>query len=118
MMNRRRDFLKYSGLAGISMAGGIFKGFATDPHMNYLPQTMNPEISKDFTDDQLSVIGLYGPWAASLTAKKLPSYSFRNPEWTDIETWRPKARQRVMDRMAIPDIGPRSGTSRDQGTGI
>ena len=74
--------------------------------MNYLPQTMNPEMVNHFTDDQLSVIGLYGPWAASLTENKLPSFSFRNPEWTDLESWRPKARQQVMNRMAIPDIGP------------
>ena len=74
--------------------------------MNHLPQTMNPEMVNHFTDDQLTVIGFYGPWAASLTANKLPSFSFRNPEWTDLESWRPKARQQVMNRMAIPDIGP------------
>jgi dienelactone hydrolase len=60
---------------------------------------------KDFTDDQLTVIGLYGSWAESLTAQKLPSLSFRNPEWTDLESWRPKARQQVVSRMAIPDPG-------------
>jgi dienelactone hydrolase len=38
-------------------------------------------------------------------ADKLPSLSFRDPKSTDIESWRPKARQQVMDRMAIPDIG-------------
>ena len=32
MKNQRRDFLKLSGLAGLSLAGvGIFKGFATEP---------------------------------------------------------------------------------------
>ena len=106
MKNKRRDFLKYSGLAGLGIAGGIYKGFAGGMSEHHLPQTMDQEISNHFTDDQLTVIGLYGPWAASLTANKLPSFSFRNPEWTDLETWRPKARQRVMDRMAIPDIGP------------
>jgi dienelactone hydrolase len=105
MKNKRRDFLKFSGLAGLGMAGGIIKGFAADMPMNNLPETMDPAGSKDFVDDQLTMIGLYGPWAASLTANKLPSLSFRNREWTDVESWRPKARQRVMDRMAIPDIG-------------
>ncbi len=105
MKNKRRDFLKYSGLAGLGMAGGIIKGFAADIHKNNLPEAMDTASSGDFVDDQLTMIGLYGPWAASLTANKLPSFSFRNQEWTDVESWRPKARQRVMDRMAIPDIG-------------
>jgi dienelactone hydrolase len=105
MKNKRRDFLKYSGLAGLGMAGGIMKGFAENMPMNNFPESFNPAGSGDFADDQLTMIGLYGPWAASLTANKLPSFSFRNQEWTDVESWRPNARQRVKDRMAIPDIG-------------
>jgi dienelactone hydrolase len=105
MKNRRRDFLKFSGIATLGMVGGIMKGFAADVPMNNLQEAMDPACSKDFSDDQLTLIGLYGPWAASLTANKLPSLSFRNQEWTDVESWRPKARQRVMERMAIPDIG-------------
>jgi hypothetical protein len=106
MKNKRRDFLKYSGLAGLGMAGGIMKGLAADKTMEHLPEEVLGQAgSEDFADDQLTMIGLYGPWAASLTANKLPSLSFRNPERTDIESWRPMARQRVMDRMAIPDIG-------------
>ena len=105
MKNKRRDFLKYSGLAGLGMAGGIMKGFAENMPMNNFPESFNPAGSGDFADDQLTMIGLYGPWAASLTANKIPSFSFRNQEWTDVESWRPKARQRVKDRMAIPDIG-------------
>jgi dienelactone hydrolase len=106
MKNKRRDFLKYSGLTSLGMAGGFFKGFAEIRTDHHLSKAMNPETSNHFTGDQPTVIGLYGPWAVSLTANKLPSYSFRNPEWTDPEAWRPKARQQVMDRMAIPDIGP------------
>jgi dienelactone hydrolase len=106
MKNKRRDFLKISGLAGLGMAGGIMKALAADKTMEHLPkETVARAGSEDFADDQLTMIGLYGPWAASQMANKLPSFSFRNPGWTDIESWRPKARQRVMDRMAIPDIG-------------
>jgi dienelactone hydrolase len=104
-MKKRRDFLKFSGLAGLAMAGGFIKGFASDIHMTNLPKMMNKAGSADFSDEQLTMIGLYGPWAASLTANKLPSFSFRNQEWTDPENWRQKARQQTMDRMAIPDIG-------------
>ena len=105
MKNKRRDFLKYSGLTSLGVAGGFFNGFGAYTHMYDLQQTMNPEELNHFTDDQLNMIGLYGPWAVSLTANKLPSFSFRNPDQTDIESWRPKARQLVVDRMAVPDIG-------------
>jgi dienelactone hydrolase len=105
MKNKRRDFLKFSGLAGLSMAGSIMKGLATEKTADQLPGVRDQGGSEDFADDQLTMIGLYGPWAASLTANKLPSLSFRDPKWTEIESWRPIARQRVTDRMAIPDIG-------------
>jgi dienelactone hydrolase len=106
MKSKRRDFLKFSGLAGLGMAGGILNGFAADRTEYNVEQIMDTHILKNFTGDQLSVIGLYGPWAASLTEGKIPAFSFRNPEWSEIESWRPGARNRVMDRMAIPDIGP------------
>ncbi len=105
MKNKRRDFLKFSGLAGLGLAGSIMQGIAAEKTAAHLPEGMDQGGSRDFADDKLTMIGLYGPWAASLTANKLPSISFRNPKWTDIESWRPMARQRVMDRMAIPDIG-------------
>ena len=106
MKSKRRDFLKYSGLAGLGMAGGIMKVLAANKTMEHIPEETSARADQeDFADDQLTMIGLYGPWAASLTANKLPSFSFRNPGWTDIESWLSKARQQVMDRMAIPDIG-------------
>ncbi len=101
MKSKRRDFLKYSGLAGLGMAGGVMKVLAANKTMEHLPEETSARAGQeDFADDQLTMIGLYGPWAASLTANKLPSLSFRNPGWTDIESWRSKARQQVMDRMA------------------
>jgi dienelactone hydrolase len=66
---------------------------------------MKSQMTNHFADDPLSVIGVYGPWAATLTENKLPSLSFRNPEWTDLDSWRSKGRQVVKDRMAIPNIG-------------
>lgn len=53
-----------------------------------------------------TVIGNYGEWAKSLTAGKLPSISFRGKENTNLDQWKSTARQRVRDRLAIPDIGP------------
>lgn len=56
-------------------------------------------------DPELTVIGPYGEWARSLTANKLPSLSFRKKEITDLTKWKSDARQRVRERLAIPDIG-------------
>jgi len=60
---------------------------------------------KYFDPKTSSVIGLYGPWAASLNENKLPSLSFRRKEFSNIEDWRKQARQRVIERMSIPNIG-------------
>ena len=53
----------------------------------------------------LSVIGLYGSWAASLNWGRLPSFSFRNKRFGDVAAWRETARKCAMERMAIPAIG-------------
>src|SRR5207249_3738281 len=60
--------------------------------------------NRNFDEKNLSIIGLYGGWAASLTENKLPSFSFRKKEWTNIETWRKAAKQGFAERLAIPDI--------------
>ena len=52
-----------------------------------------------------TMIGAYGPWAASLVGDGPASFSFRRDEWTDVEAWRPVARQRLLDRLARPDTG-------------
>ena len=53
----------------------------------------------------ISVIGPYGKWAASLTENKLPSMSFRRKEWSDLRKWKKRALTRLQERLAIPDIG-------------
>src|SRR5690606_12690892 len=52
-----------------------------------------------------SVIGGYGKWAAGLNDHKLPSLSFRNKNFKDISSWKKIARQRLTDRLAVPDMG-------------
>ena len=54
---------------------------------------------------QETVIGAYGPWAASIGGDRIPALSFRNDSWSDVETWRPLARQRALDCLAPPDSG-------------
>jgi dienelactone hydrolase len=59
----------------------------------------------ELNDKDISIIGLYGAWASSLNEKRLPTFSFRSKEWQDVVSWQKLARQRVAERMAIPDIG-------------
>jgi dienelactone hydrolase len=109
MNNSRRKFLKYAGMAGLSIAGSKFtKGFApmpdslpalTDPTACLKNGKMRPKV------ENLSVIGQYGKWASSLTENKLPSLSFRRKEWSDLYKWQKAAETRLKERLSIPDIG-------------
>src|SRR5580704_10433116 len=112
-MNKRRDFLKWTGMAGLGMAGaGMMQGFASplsgqpdaNPHTGHSETRSNTDqwLSEEAA---LSVIGLYGPWAAGLMENKLPLFSFRRNTWTNLEEWRAIAKKRLEERLAIPDIG-------------
>lgn len=99
MHNNRRDFLKYSSLAGIYLAGSsILPATASD-----LSKKENSSLNSMENDD-LSIIGLYGPWAASLLDKELPTLSFRRPEFKDLKNWKEAANTRLLERLAIPEI--------------
>ena len=54
-----------------------------------------------------SMIGAYGPWAASLTGETPARLSFRNPEIpaAELDAWRAKARQRLRDCLIQPPTG-------------
>ncbi|QHT71113.1 hypothetical protein GXP67_32895 [Rhodocytophaga rosea] len=102
MKNTRRNFLKVSSLAGISLTQGNWPITAshTDPTLS-----QNPIRIMNTTDQDLSIIGQYGPWATAQMQKNLPSFSFRKKEWKDLGEWKKAARNQVMQRMAIPDLG-------------
>jgi dienelactone hydrolase len=109
MKNSRRKFLKYAGMAGLSIAGSKFtEGFASVP--DSVPVFSNSTISlklepMKLKEQNLSIIGQYGQWASSLTENKLPSLSFRRKEWPDLQKWKKSAVTRLQERLAIPDIG-------------
>jgi dienelactone hydrolase len=109
MKNTRRNFLKYAGFTGLGLAGTkIQKALASVPDTEPVitKNASNPIMKTgDITTENLSLIGLYGSWAASLTEKNLPSLSFRKNEFTDPVKWQKIARTRLMERLAIPDIG-------------
>ncbi len=103
MSNKRRDFLKLIGLTGLGVAqSSLFPGSASANSSNHTDAAFDL-IENDNPDT--SVIGLYGPWASSLHQNNLPALSFRRPEFTRVDTWRKAAKQRLVERMAIPAIG-------------
>ena len=52
-----------------------------------------------------SMLGAYGSWAATLAGEGPNFLSFRHTHWTDPAAWRPAARQRFRERVAMPDTG-------------
>ena len=92
MKNKRRQFIKQTALAGLGVAGGKWLNASTFDHTNFISSNTNMT-DKNFDVQHPSVIGLYGPWAASLNENKLPSLSFRRKEFSNIEEWRKLARE-------------------------
>jgi len=55
-------------------------------------------------EEKQSIIGFYGPWAASLAEDPAP-LSFRRDEWSDLEEWRKIARGKMLELTAPPETG-------------
>jgi dienelactone hydrolase len=53
-----------------------------------------------------NMLGAYGPWAAA-NLDDPPALSFRRDEFTRVAPWRRRARARVDDLLAAPDLGRR-----------
>jgi dienelactone hydrolase len=51
-----------------------------------------------------SIIGFYGPWAASLPEDPA-LLSFRRDQWNDLEEWRAMARGKMLELTAPPETG-------------
>ena len=108
MKNTRRQFLKYAGMTSLSIAGSnISEGFGLKQGPNF--DFTNTKISHNtesmgHSKENLSIIGLYGQWASSLTENKLPSMSFRNTEWPERDKWQKSAKMCLEKRLSIPDI--------------
>ena len=104
---KRKNFIKIAGLTGLGIANGL-KGLSAGNAFtaeNLIGENPGNSAAAVEADDNRSMIGLYGEWAAGLNGNELPSLSFRRKEWSDVNAWRAKARQRVVDRLAIPDLG-------------
>ncbi len=69
MKNDRRIFLKYAGLAGLGVAGSkISMAFSFPFEWSSIFANSDME-SEELSKKKLSIIGLYGNWASSLTDK-------------------------------------------------
>ena len=58
----------------------------------------------ELTENQKSLIGQYGPWAASLADDPAP-LSFRHNKWTELEQWKKPASEKMLELVAMPDAG-------------
>jgi dienelactone hydrolase len=107
MKTKRRDFLKWTSLLGLTAASPNAFSFSEENlslASGELAKNM-PAGGLPLSEENLSIIGQYGPWASSLNEGKLPSHSFRKSEWSNLATWKEAARKKLLDRMAVPDIG-------------
>ena len=104
MGHKRREFLRQATLTGLAAASGMFQGFSAGI-AEHNDISLSADESGKFDGEHLTVIGLYGDWAAGLTEHALPAFSYRQAKWKDINKWRQTARKRVAERMSIPVIG-------------
>src|SRR5689334_7192079 len=105
MKNNRRNFLRTAGAASLSLAA--LGQTSADAKPVPAPDTRLDLSSPDgpTADAGISLIGDYGPWAAGIVGDKIPGLSFRNSQYTSIDTWRPTARKALQGRLGIPDAG-------------
>jgi dienelactone hydrolase len=109
MKNKRRTFFKLTGLSwvgsfGFMKASGLSLSGAKD--MSGGNEIGHEAGNEMLNEDGLSVIGVYGDWAAGLTGNSLQAFSFRRTGWKNRADWQKAAKKRLEERMAIPDIGP------------
>ena len=106
MKNKRREFLKLTGLTGLGISSGsMISGFAATVMNPGKPHTICSNYDENTDAGNLSIIGQYGQWAAGFMENKLPGLSFRKKEFTNPGTWKKMAKKRLKDRLAVPDVG-------------
>jgi dienelactone hydrolase len=112
--HQRRKFLRWTGLAGIGLSLDIFsKAFSLPGRISAAPaaatgktdQLKTMDTTTPVDDSSVSLIGLYGEWAAGLQQRGLPAFSYRRPEWKDLQSWKAAAKKQLLDRLAMPALG-------------
>ena len=100
-MSNRRKFIRDATLAGFGVAAipnFQASGANSAPHAA-LTSMFNTNA------EGISIIGQYGPWAASLHENSIPAFSFRNEKFKNIKDWQGKARELLLRLMSVPDLG-------------
>ncbi len=111
-MSKRRQFLKLAALTGFG-SGSLVNAFSFSPRTTTDALLPEDKPARPPGNDSLSLIGLYGPWAAGLIEKQLPLISYRRDEWNDLTKWKKAARQKVLERLSVPAVkAPVSKTLR------
>ncbi len=86
-------------------SGGFSNAFGTTLNSSEMPQNFSDMQDPIIADTSGSIIGAYGKWAAGLNESKLPALSFRKQEFLNMDSWKKSARQRLTERLSVPDIG-------------
>lgn len=55
------------------------------------------------TPSELNLIGAYGAWAAEIVGRKTGAFSLRSGRFSDADSWREQARNRVWELLAAPE---------------
>ncbi|MFH0759746.1 MAG: hypothetical protein V2B15_20830 [Bacteroidota bacterium] len=102
LSNSRRKFIKSAAAMGtLPFLPNSLSRFP-EPASYHLAN--KPGRIKPADPQQKSIIGHYGPWAASLTDDPAP-LSFRRDEWNDVDLWREMARNKLLELVALPETG-------------
>lgn len=101
LSSSRRRFVKSAAAMGtLPFLPPSLAAFTGNPDH---PQIPHPGPTKA-VEDRKSIIGHYGPWAASLPGDPA-SLSFRREQWSDLKEWRATARGKTLELLAPPDVG-------------
>lgn len=96
ILSTRRNFLKTSAIsfAGLTLAPAMASDLSIPTHHDMKNPAFSPNL-----------IGPYGEWAAGLHVDRIPKLSFRLEGWRDLDEWKKVGHEKVMEYLAVPDIG-------------
>jgi dienelactone hydrolase len=94
MPKSRREFLKMSGVA--------YLGITNKNTM--MDSDLIASMSSPTEDTNLSLIGQYGEWVNRKNSNRIPTMSFRNKQFNDINSWKKIAKKQVLERMGYQKI--------------
>jgi len=102
--SNRRNFIRLAGMSGLTLFGAnVLQAFGVDGDGD-IKYEENLFIGSNIQEENISIIGEYGQWASSLLERELPLFSLRRKKWPNLEIWRDAGKERLIERLAIPDI--------------